>query len=150
VLDWVKANFDGPDNVLMTGCSAGAYGSILWAPEMIEAYPNATFSQLGDSGAGVIEDDWFEESFPSSNVEGAFPSWVPGLDPAKDDIMQSDVTDLYTLIAQHYPDANFAQFNAAQDATQRFFYRAMGGVEEDWSPFMLGGISVACEDCAKP
>ena len=54
VLDWVYDSFSAPEQVFVTGCSAGSYGSVMWAPHIAEQYPDSKIIQFGDSGAGII------------------------------------------------------------------------------------------------
>ena len=139
-LDWVEEGFSAPENIFVTGCSAGAYGSIMWTPTLLEAYPDAVIAQMGDSGAGIVMDDWFAQSFPSWNAEQAFPSWIPELDPDQNELLGLDLTDLYTRVGTHYPGTTFAQYNTRDDGNQQFYYQAMGGNGDDWSEQMLDSI----------
>ena len=41
VLDWVGAEFEAPEAVFVTGCSAGAYGAALYTPQIATRYPDA-------------------------------------------------------------------------------------------------------------
>jgi hypothetical protein len=137
VLDWVYERFEAPESIFVTGVSAGAYGSIGWAPYIIDHYPDAEVSQLGDCGAGVITETFFEDSFPSWNSAGFIPDWIPALDVP---IEELKIENLYIGIANHYPDHFFGQYNTDQDENQILYYVAMGGMEEDWSPTMRGKI----------
>jgi hypothetical protein len=134
VLDWVYENFSAPERIFVTGVSAGAYGSIGWAPAIIEHYPDSHVTQLGDCGAGVITDTFFEDSFPSWKADSLIPEWVDT------PIDQLKLEDLYIKIANHYPDRVFSQYNTHNDENQRFYYTAMGGKDEDWSPKMYEKI----------
>lgn len=136
VLSWVYENFSNPEQILVTGCSAGSYGAALWSADITEHYKDSQVFQFGDSGAGIITDTFFEESFPSWKAEEAFPTWIPELDPAKVDILKLALPDLYVGIANHYPNQRFSQYNTHQDENQIFFFTAMGGMEADWSPAM--------------
>jgi hypothetical protein len=104
----------------------------------MEAYPNAEHYELGDSGAGVITDSFFMESFPNWNADPVFPAWIPALDPMTQDITNTTIVDLYTQIAATYPNATLAQFNTDLDETQTLFYDLMGGQggAEAWSTQM--------------
>jgi hypothetical protein len=135
---WILENMTAPEKVFVQGCSAGSYGALMWAPHFMEAYPNAEHFQLGDSGAGVITDSFFQESFPNWQAEPVFPSWIPSLDPMTQDITTKTIADLYTDIAATYPDATMAQFNTEFDETQTLFYNLMGGTGDamGWSTQM--------------
>lgn len=134
VLDWVYERFAAPETIFVTGVSAGAYGSIGWAPYVIEHYPGSHVVQLGDSGAGVITDTFFQDSFPSWNADSLIPDWIDiPLDQLK-------LEDLYIEVANHYPEHFFGQYNTHNDENQRFYYVAMGGDDADWSPKMHAKI----------
>ena len=139
VLDWIFENYTQPDNIFMTGCSAGAYGSIMWAPDVLENYPDATFFQLGDSGSGIVTDSWFQDTFPSWSPEPSFPAHIPTLDPATNALIDQGTDYLYTEIANYYPDSRFSQFNAYSDTVQVLYYQMMGGGEssQEWTDQML-------------
>ena len=141
VLDWVFANFRAPEQIVVTGCSAGSYGSALWSAYVMEHYPEADTLQFGDSGAGVITDSFFAESFPIWNAEEAFPPWIPSLDPSTNELIDQELADLYIGIADNYPGQKMAQFNTVADETQVFYFQAMGGGSEaEWTEQMLESI----------
>jgi hypothetical protein len=142
VLDWVFANFAAPEQIFVTGCSAGSYGSALWSSYLMEHYPGSEVFQFGDSGAGVITESFFEESFPSWNASEAFPVWIPELDPGSNDIMDKALPDLYAGIANHSPGQIMSQYNTYADETQVFYFEAMGGTSDgDWTGQMLDSIA---------
>ena len=141
VLDWIAANYEEPEHLFVTGCSAGAYGSIMWAPHLVEMFPDATMSQFGDSGAGIVTEAWFAESFPSWNGEFAFPEHIPSLDPSVVDVSQKSTADLYAEVSNFYPDHVFSQFNTYWDSVQvRYFQFMGGGNAEEWNLNMLGNL----------
>lgn len=117
-LDWTFENITNPESVFVTGCSAGSIGSIIAAPYLIENYPDAPVTQLGDSLAFVfpgpvnLEGIW--------GIQAAYPDWIPAvaeLDPT------SHVTaNYYNAIASHYPTYTFAQHNTERDNVQVRYY----------------------------
>jgi hypothetical protein len=143
VLDWVYEEFSAPESIFVTGVSAGAYGSIGWAPYIIEHYPNSRVTQLGDCGAGVITDTFFEDSFPSWKADSLIPDWIPGLDVP---LTELKLENLYIELANHYPEQVFSQYNTHNDENQRFYYTAMGGKDEDWSPKMYEKIETIIDE----
>ncbi|MCB9520191.1 MAG: pectinesterase [Myxococcales bacterium] len=146
VMDWATTNFDAPSQVFVTGCSAGAYGSVGWVPRIIEAFPDARVAQLGDSGVGIITETFFQDSFPQWNALPLLPEWIPALDPAQVDIYSLTLSDLYLRLAQFYPDVVFSQFTSAYDNNQAFYFSAMGGGDQFvWSEFMFSRIAVPQE-----
>jgi hypothetical protein len=91
---------------------------------------------IADSGCGIVTDTFFEQSFPNWNAQ--IPQ-IPGL--IGKDIQSLTIVDLYTAIADHYPNVRFAQQTAAFDDDQTSYYTAMGGVEADWSPKMMTSLA---------
>ena len=141
VLSWVYESFSDPEQILVTGCSAGSYGAALWSADVMAQYPEANVLQFGDSGAGVITQEFFSESFPSWNAQAAFPKGIPELDPANIDINTLALPDLYSGIANHYPQHWMSQYNTAKDENQTFYFTAMGGSGADeWSKLMFESV----------
>lgn len=142
VLDWVYANFSAPEQILVTGCSAGSYGSIGWSAHIAQHYPDSRIVQFGDSGAGVITKTFFEDSFPSWNAEAAIPTWIEALDLSKVNLLDLTLADIYAGISNYYPSQRFSQYNSAFDDNQTLYFLAMGGTDaEEWSQLMLASIA---------
>ncbi len=132
-VDWVKANYAGQvQNLAVTGCSAGAYGSAYWTPTLREAFPQATIRQIGDAGVGILTPEFMEETFGRWNITANAPRWIPALDPAQNDWRSMTLADFYRGMARHYPEVQFSQFSAAFDFVQRLFYVRMGGDADLW------------------
>jgi len=141
VLGWVYDNFSAPEQILVTGCSAGSYGSAMWAPHIMNHYPDTHVIQFGDSGAGVITQSFFEESFPSWNAEPTFPDWIDAFDLDRVNLLDLELADLYVGTANHYPQNIMSQYNSAFDDNQVFYFQAMGGGSaQDWSQQMFASI----------
>ncbi len=128
-LDWVYTRFPEASQILVSGCSAGAYGAALHSAYVQDHYPEAQVSVLADSGAGIITDDFLEQSLPNWNAEGALPPFIPGLQRP---LTELSLTDLYIQVGQHFPQMRLAQTGTQFDQDQIFFYTAMGGNSEDW------------------
>lgn len=141
-LDYVKEHFDAPDELFVTGCSAGSYGAILHSSSIAETYPDAKLTVLGDSGAGIITDDWFADSFPNWNAEAALPEWfvTPG-----GSIADLTIVDVYSEIANHHPNVRFSQYSTAFDSNQEFYFTAMGGDVELWSGRLFETLNAIVE-----
>jgi hypothetical protein len=135
VLDWVYAQFPAPQKVFVTGCSAGGYGSILWAPHVQKHYTNSRVYHFSDSAAGIITADFFQQSFPSWNVKAHFPEFVAPFESV------TSLTIMYKAIAAYYPNNIYSQYNTVLDSNQTFYYRAMGGTDAaEWSGKMKASI----------
>ena len=129
VLKWVYDNFSGPEQILVTGCSAGSYGSALWSADVMNHYPKAEVFQFGDSGAGIMTEGFFAESLSSWNIGPAFPAFIPELDPSKVDIDTMTMPDLYAGIANHFPKQKMSQYSAFRDHEQVFYFIWVGGTD---------------------
>ncbi len=132
-LDWVFKRVKRPENVLITGTSAGSYASIYWAPTIIERYKDSAFSisQMGDSGAGVITRQFFEESFQNWNALENIPTWIPEFRDFQTNWKKKTIVDIYTTVANFYPQHTFSQFNFSHDQGQIFFLELMGRETDD-------------------
>lgn len=122
VLEWVYANFENPDDIFITGCSAGSYGSIFLAPYIMQSYPDVPTRQLGDAGVGVLTEDWdglalwgFYDNIPESFSD------LQSFSPAE------IINAYYKDSAAAYPENSFAQVTSARDLIQTTFHTFMGG-----------------------
>lgn len=138
VLEWISAHYQTPKEILVSGCSAGAYGSIYWAPYLNRQYPAARLVHFGDSGAGILTPEFMSSGFPLWNVVANAPDWIPGLNPAEADFNKLALSDVYRAVAGYLPEARFAQFNHFDDAVQQAFYWRMGGDPLTWTTRLLG------------
>ena len=137
VLDWIQAGFEKPEKLFVAGSSAGAYGSVMGAAYVHNLYPDVPLYQLGDSGAGVITEDFFQGGFPNWGAADTIPDWIPGLDI---DWTELTMAKLYTELANYYDSDRWSQYNTAHDEDQTFFYSAMGGTG-DWGQLMNASIA---------
>lgn len=130
-LDWVYTRYPAASTILVSGCSAGAYGAALHSAYVADHYPDARIAVLADSGAGIITDDFLTRSLPNWNAE---PSLPPFIDSLQRPLEELSLVDLYTGIGAHFPNLRMAQTAANWDEDQIFFYVAMGGDPGDWNP----------------
>lgn len=133
VLSWVYEKYPSPEHVLVTGCSAGAYGAILHSAYIAEQYPEATLRTLSDSGAGIITQTFFEDSFPNWKALDNLPPDVERLDKP---ITELTAEDLYAGVSTKYPQHRFAHYSTNYDADQTFYFSAMGGQAREWPGLM--------------
>ncbi len=138
VLDWVYSRFPSPDNIFVTGCSAGAYGAALHSAYIAQHYTESDISVLADSGSGIITDSFLMDSLPKWNAEPNLPTFVEGLDRP---ISELTLPMVYTAIGNQFPQHRFAQTATAYDNDQIFFYTAMGGQAEDWPGLFRASIA---------
>jgi hypothetical protein len=141
-LNWVQNNIPAANNIHVTGCSAGAYGSIFWTPAIVEMYPAAQISQFGDAGAGVISERFRRSGFPNWNIDSNVPHWVAGLDPASTEWETLQISEIYSRIGAHYPNTTLSQHNTNNDLIQQFFFLQMGGNPREWRTSMRNSLSM--------
>ena len=120
-----------PESVFVTGCSAGAYGSILNSARVATQYPDAIVSVLADSGAGIITDSFLTDSFPNWNALSHLPDYLERLQAPLETL---SIEDVYISIAESFPNHRFTQYTTAFDQDQIFFWEAMGGDFQEFSP----------------
>ena len=137
VLDWIQTNFEEPEKIFVTGRSAGSYGSIMAAPHIHELYPDVPLYQLGDSGAGVVTDDFFQNSFQNWGGAQNLPDWISALQVPFTELTMAKI---YIAIANYYSNDRWAQYNTAHDVDQVFYYGAMGGTAAEWVDLMPASI----------
>ena len=114
VLEYVFRNYTNPERIFVTGCSAGAYGAVLWADKILATYKNAQIAVCGDAGVGVVTED-----FPG------FTAWNPRLPELPGLSSPPKVSEIYRALAQAYPKAVLAQYTTLLDGTQIYFYALM-------------------------
>lgn len=123
---WARDTLErSPTKVFVTGCSAGAYGSVLWAAHIMHQWPDADVSHMADSGIGVITDSFMRESFASWNTTGIMPYAETGLDPDAVIVEDLRLPDMFRFIGNAFPQNRMSQFTSAFDNNQAFFRKAM-------------------------
>jgi len=127
-LRWTVENVPAPRQVLVAGCSAGGYGSIMWAPRVLDAYPGAQVAQLADSAAGVVPQGFLGVLRANWGVEHIWPEHIPGVASSDVDPAQATLVDLYRGVAAYYPLASFSEFSRTADTTQLLFTLLAGGL----------------------
>ena len=122
-LDWAFDNVPAPQQVFVTGSSAGAIPSPFYASLIADHYTEARVTQLGDGAGGYRRinndsrphDSWGTFNFITS--EAGFE----GLD-ANTMVYES----LYIAAAKRHPEVRFAEYDAAQDNVQKRFLALSG------------------------
>lgn len=110
---FAREHFVHPDQVFVTGSSAGSYGAIVNGLFLQEkAYPSTPFAVLGDGGNGVITREFLENDLSKWGIEQNLPRWIPGLDKP---LTELSASDLWTEAALFYPQSRFANYTTAYD-----------------------------------
>lgn len=130
-LAWLYERILQPSNVLVSGCSAGAYGAIMHSAYIAHHYTDARIAVLADSGAGIITDTFLNDSLPNWGAQQNIPPFIEALQRP---LAEMELPDLYKAVGQHFPQHRYAQTSTAFDADQIFYLEAMGGDRHTWSP----------------
>lgn len=111
---WARDHFVLPEEVFVTGSSAGAYGAIANSPWHMEfAWPSSRFHVVGDGGNGVITPDFLANDLANWGIEQNLPDWVPAL--AGRELESLSIVDAYVEAARYYPGNRFATVTTAYD-----------------------------------
>jgi hypothetical protein len=143
-LSWTFDNVQAPSQVAVVGCSAGGYGSIVWAPQIMARYSGAQAVHLSDSAAGVAPPGFLATLMESWDVSSAWPRDIPTLALDSLDVSRVTLDDVYTGVASHYPLSRFSQYNTLADSTQLFFFALTQGPTaslEEWSARMQASMA---------
>lgn len=123
-LNWTFANFPAPDEVVISGCSAGSYASIYYTPTIARRYARARMTQMGDGGIGGVVPGW--GGFDIWGTFGHLPRGVRRTAP------EAFIDALYRGVSRSYPRVRFAQYNTFNDNVQVRYFGLMGGSLSDW------------------
>jgi hypothetical protein len=142
-LQWAKANVPSPTTVLVTGVSAGAVGTYVLSPWVMDAYPNARHVAIADSYAPIFGRTGYNDGFANWDLYGAFNA---GSIPIKRDELTPwrELINAFSLniTALAYPKAQFATYVSAYDSVESGFYVVEGcGFDGcDWPPAMRAAL----------
>lgn len=123
---WAREHFVFPDQVFVSGSSAGSYGALVNSLPLQEfAYPSSDVAVLGDAGNGVITDDFLTNDLSKWGIEQNLPDWIPALNVP---IGELDSSDLWAESAKFYSLNRFATYTSSYDGGtggQSGFYNIM-------------------------
>jgi len=122
-LDALKTHFGtGLDELFLTGSSAGGYGTLINANQVIEAFPGVTATVLDDSGPVLMAqnvqpdclDDLWQDIF-QINIPSDFPDHTTGQ-------YSTDLKSIYEYLSNKHPNVQFGLISALEDIVIREFY----------------------------
>jgi hypothetical protein len=123
---WAREHFVNPEQIFVTGSSAGAYGAWFNAPLHHEVWPASRFQVLADAGNGVITPDFLQNEFQNWDFRRNIPPGIPGIVESIDD---GTGTVGYTkAITSFFPQTRWAHYTSAFDGGtggQTGFYNIM-------------------------
>jgi hypothetical protein len=123
---WAREHFVNPDQVFVTGSSAGAYGAWFNAPLHHEVWPASRFQVLADAGNGVITTDFLQNEFNNWDFRKNIPPTIPGVLESIDD--GTGIVGYTKAVTSFFPHTRWAHFSAAFDGGsggQTGFYNVM-------------------------
>jgi hypothetical protein len=136
VTDWVTQHYKDPKQVFVTGGSAGAIPSPIFASQLARHYSKAHVVQLGDGAGG----------YRSAKVSPLLDLWgathALKNDPLYRDLDVTTVNfeDFYSRAAT-VKNLQLAQVNAIEDAVQIFFLGQLGHQVTKLAPLLSGDIA---------
>lgn len=122
-LEALKTYFGGSlDEVFFTGSSAGGYGVLMNASQVIDAFPNAKATVLDDSGP-VLVDQKAQPDCLDNQWATIFQPHIPSDFAAYTPQPQStNMKSIYDYLANKYPNVQFGLISALEDIVIREFY----------------------------
>lgn len=139
VLQWVYDNFLAPEQIFITGCSAGGYGATHHSAAIMQHYESVPAVHLADAANGVTP-----KPFPVYNDWGTLetlPTFIDALAEATIDTYDTSLSTIETAL--YFPQNRFAQFNTFFDGTQVGFYGLLSGVVINEDNFAQLGLDWA-------
>ncbi len=122
VLAWVFAHFTEPNLVLVTGVSAGAIPTPVYATRIAQHYPRARVVQLGDAAGG----------YRARAIPGILALWGATRALQRDDAYRAidsaamTFEGLYVIASRATPRVTFTQYNSAEDTVQLAYLSRLG------------------------
>jgi hypothetical protein len=136
VLDWVTQQYNDPKRVFVSGGSAGAIPSPIFASQLARHYTKAQVVQLGDGAGGYRTN----RLAPQLELWGATRALKQ--DPLYRDLDVETVNfeDFYSRAAA-VPNLQLAQINSIEDRVQMFFLAQLGHDVKTLAPLLSADIA---------
>lgn len=111
---------DRPDDVLLTGASAGGFGTLVNFPAVAETFRGADLTLFDDSGPIFFQDNVLSPDLGDGFVaQFNFAGTLPG---AAEVTGRDGLQNIYGYLARTYPDATFGLASYLEDGTIRRFF----------------------------
>lgn len=151
VIEWMKNKFQTqPDNIFLTGISAGSYGAVFNFPFIKEEFSDSQFHVFADAGNGVMNADFKSSGLVNWGIQLPTSSKLPVTSTFTDlddlEVSDLEIASLYATIANHYSTTKFAQYTTAWDNSQTYYYNVMENIENPdvWSD-ITSDTSIWCD-----
>ncbi len=139
VREWLKDSFSTEENskinklekLLVTGSSAGGYGSTFNFPYLQDAFPKVKAVLFADASEAIVSQGFINDVFSPGgkwNVENTLPTIFSeelGAFPEEGFTAEEFNAEIFTKLTAAYPDSLFAQYTSAYDAVQVQFLKIM-------------------------
>ncbi|MCW5890891.1 MAG: hypothetical protein KIT14_10090 [bacterium] len=123
---FAREHFVNPEQIFVTGSSAGAYGAWFNGAVHHQVWPASEFQILADAGNGVITRDFLENEFPNWNFAAHIPDDIPGV---QESLVDGTGIPGYTkAVTSYFPETRWAHYTTAFDGGsggQTGFYNVM-------------------------
>jgi hypothetical protein len=134
-MDWMSEQYREARVLFVTGGSAGAIASPVFAAQLARRYPRAQVVQLGDSAGG----------YRTARLPGQFSEWGATTalkhDPLFSDMRPAAVNfeELYVR-ASRVSNLRLAQVNSDEDGIQRLMLKEIGHEVTTLAPLLSGNL----------
>lgn len=145
-LAWAFANYTDPAQVFVTGCSAGGYGALFHAGNIMQNYADQRVVLLADASVGVTPRAW--EGLELWNTYASLPDFIPAFENVTP--QRYSTTFHMRELARAFPENIFAQYTTFLDQVQVAFYALQTGrmvdadnfaqIAPEWTRQMLSNI----------
>mgnify|MGYP006269702717 CR=1 FL=1 len=135
-LEWLYERFDAPEQIVVTGSSAGAVATAFYADQLARRYPDARVIGLADAASAYRRND---ASAASDDGAEPFESWglpvvlqaYPGWEDYGGGGASIGFETLFIRAATAAPNLELYTFDQAYDAAQQSYIRLLGTEEFD-------------------
>ena len=129
VLSWVYDNFESPDKIVLAGSSAGAIGSSFYSGIVAGHYGDTPVVLVADA-AGGYGSPLMSITHEAWNSTANLPGWPEYLNETNSTI---SFEEFYIASANNNSNLTIAQYNAAEDETQKMFTQLIGDAPGSFS-----------------
>jgi hypothetical protein len=123
---WAREHFVNPEEIFVTGTSAGAYGAWFNAPLHHDVWPASQFDVLADAGNGVITPAFLQNEFSNWDFRRNIPPTIPGVVESIDN--GTGIVGYTQAVTDFFPRTRWAHYTTAYDGGsggQTGFYNLM-------------------------
>jgi hypothetical protein len=130
---WLAENLPAPDKLVVSGSSAGGFGSLLAHDRLRTRWPDARGYLIDDSGPPFVGSDItyaLKATWTASwGLDRTLEPFCPGCFDGQVPLVPQDLSQVLVALAEKYPDDRIALLSTRQDAVIRAFYGLMPAEE---------------------